>query len=219
MLYFANPTCNSVDYMLDGTLGYIDTPLQGNKRPEGVVWCADNGCFNDQTFNEEKWWTWLQKHSADAAECKFATAPDVVGDHAATLERSWPWLSRIRSLGYPAAFVAQDGATTESVPWQDFDALFVGGTDNFKLGPVAIELMKEAKSRGMWVHLGRVNSRRRYISYAAMQYRTRSGELVPLIDSCDGTYLVFGPLINLPKLLSWIDEHKSSQELFPLEVK
>lgn len=88
MIYFANPVTGSRPHMQAKTFGYIDTPLQGNKRPPGVMWCADNGCFNDQRFTIERWWKWLQKNADDIDLCYFATAPDVVGDHEATLERS-----------------------------------------------------------------------------------------------------------------------------------
>lgn len=205
MIYFANPTQGTREHMLAGTLGYIDTPLQGNKRPDGVVWCADNGCFNSATFDEDRWWAWLERNSVDAGTCKFATAPDVVGDHEATLVRSLPWLPRIRALGYPAAFVAQDGATPGTVPWDEFDALFIGGTNDFKLGPDARDLIGAALDRGKWVHCGRVNSRSRYMAFAALG-----------CHSCDGTYLVFGPSVNLPKLLSWIRHRDESPELFSI---
>ena len=177
--------------MRRGHLGYIDTPAQGNARPGGVAWCADNGCFGRGYPGDEAWLAWLS--SMDPAGCAFATAPDVVGDAAATLERSAPWLPRIRALGYPAALVAQDGLEELPVPWDDFDVLFIGGSTDWKLGPHARALTAEAKRRGKWVHMGRVNSRRRY------EYARRIG-----CDSVDGTYLTFGPDTNLPKLLSWV---------------
>lgn len=206
-MYFANPTGSAVHHMLTGRIGYIDTPLQGNKRPRGVQWCADNGCFNDKTFNEQRWWEWLQRNADDAGMCWFATAPDVMGDHAATVTRSRPWLPKIRALGYPAAFVAQDGATPDTMPWDDFDVLFVGGTTEFKLGADSRALIGEAQRRNKKVHCGRINSRRRYQAFAHLG-----------VDSCDGTYLTFGPDINLPKLLSWLDDYQQQPGL-PLELQ
>lgn len=194
VVYFANPVRAAREAMLDGRLGYIDTPAQGNKRPDEVLWCADNGAFSDK-FDADKWWAWLTKHAEHADSCAFAVAPDVVGDAAATLERSRPWLARIRELGFPAAFVAQDGWEDHEVPWDEFDVLFVGGSTEFKLGPVAAQAVAEAKARGKWVHMGRVNSRKR------LRYAASIG-----CDSVDGTYLVFGPEKNLPKLLGWLAE-------------
>lgn len=201
-MYFANPTGAAVSYMVDGTLGWIDTPRQGNARPYGVTWCADNGCFNDATFDEGYWFQWLQNQQ-DIEHCVFATAPDVLGDHWATVRRASPWLSRIREFGYPAAFVAQDGATPDGMPWTEFDVLFVGGSTPFKLGPPAATLISEAKARGMWVHVGRVNSMKRLIAMDALG-----------ADSVDGTYLVFGPDINLPNLLHWVKTVDTQRPLF-----
>lgn len=208
-MYFLNPTGAAVDYMHDGVLGYIDTPLQGNRRPDGVTWCADNGCFNDKRFDESRWWRWLEKNSYAAQTCIFATAPDVIGDHQATLKRSEPWLPRIRALGYPAAFVAQDGATPDNIPWDEFDALFIGGTDEFKLGDAAKDLIYAANNHSKWVHIGRVNSRRRYLAFAYMSYNGK-----PACHSCDGTKIVFAPSQNLPMILSWVDDFNSQASLF-----
>ena len=196
MLYFANPVRGGAQQaMRDGTLGYIDTPAQGNRRPAGVTWCADNGCFGKGYPGAAGWLAWLERNAADAPQCRFATAPDVVGDAAATLQLSRPYLAQIRQFGYPAALVAQDGLENEVIPWSEFDVLFIGGTTEWKLGPAAAEIVREAKARGKWVHMGRVNSRKR------MRYADSIG-----CDSTDGTYLVFGPTVNFDRLMGWLDE-------------
>lgn len=177
--------------MRDGRLAFIDTPRQGNARPDDVQWMADNGCFSDK-WDWRTWWTFLANNADRADSCLFAVAPDVVGDAAATLEKSAPWMPQMRDLGYRVAFVAQDGQESLPVPWDEFDALFIGGSTEWKLGPHARELAAEAKRRGRWVHMGRVNSERRYRYAAAIG-----------CDSADGTYLTFGPDVNLPQLLSW----------------
>jgi hypothetical protein len=204
VLYFANPTGSPAVHAAqnDGALGYIDTPEQGNVRPSDVVWCADNGCFGKR-FNEQRWWRWLEKHAADAPLCLFATAPDVVGNAAATLERSAPWLPRIRALGYRAAFVAQDGQEHLLLPWNEFDVLFIGGTTAWKLGAATRQLVAEARQRGKWVHCGRVNSLKRY----------RAMESIGC-DSCDGTFLTYGPETNLPRLMSWLRDLHEQPALF-----
>ena len=203
MIYFAPPHKSAVPYMVAGDLGWIDTPDQCNQggRPNGVVWIADNGCFGKKAFDEGRWFAWLQTH-ADIDRCMFATAPDVVGDHQATLKRSAPWLPKIRQLGYPAAFVAQDGAEVATMPWPDFDALFIGGTDEFKMSQTAIDIAAEAKRRGMWVHVGRVNSRQRYLRFSS------------IADSADGTFILFGPRVRLPELLGWVREHRNRMPLW-----
>lgn len=201
MIYMANPCGQrAIQAMQDGLIGYIDTPAQGNRRPDGVAWCADNGAFSDK-FDEDKWWRFLVDNADHADTCIFAVAPDVVADHDATLARSLPWLPRIRQLGYPAAFVLQDGATAETIPWQAFDVLFVGGSTEFKLGQHAATIVKEAKARGKWVHMGRVNSERRWLYAQAIG-----------CNSVDGTFLTYGPDVNLPRLLAW-QRHNEQESL------
>lgn len=176
--------------MLKGLLGQIVTPAAGN-RVLGVEWIADNAVFADKYPGDEAYLAWLAR-LPHRELCRFAVAPDVVGDHDATLARSLPMLARIREL-VPVAFVAQNGATVDTVPWEQFDALFIGGDTAWKLGPEARGLIAEAKATGKWAHMGRVNSGGR------LQRAADSG-----CDSVDGTYLAFGPDTNLPKVLRWL---------------
>lgn len=193
MEYFANPSTQRVrDAMHAGLLNAIDTPLQGNRRP-GVRWAADNGCFGKGFPGEAAWWEWLVDNAASADTCAFAVAPDVVADAAATLARSLPWLPRIRGLGYKAAFVIQDGQEDLPMPWDAFDVMFIGGSTEWKLGRHARVLVAEAKQRGKSVHMGRVNSEKR------LRYAAAIG-----CDSADGTYIAFGPDLNLPDVLAWL---------------
>lgn len=180
--------------MSAGELGCITTPADWTFRPPpGAEWCADNGCFGAGYPGDEAWWQWVSALPTEG--CAFVAAPDVVGDAAATLERSRPWLARVRGLGFPAAFVAQNGAEVVGVPWGEFDVLFLGGDTAWKLGPHARALAAEAKARGKRVHMGRVNSARR------MRYAAAIG-----CDSADGTYIAFGPDRNLPIVLGWLRE-------------
>ena len=101
MLYLANPSTQKIrDTMATGVLGYISTPNSSStkQRVKGAKWCADNGCFS-KNFNEDRWWKWLQAQTPWLDSCLFATAPDVVGDAAATLALGEIWLPKIRSLG------------------------------------------------------------------------------------------------------------------------
>lgn len=195
-----------MEAMTAGQLGYIDTPRQGNardRRPAGVLWCADNGCFSDK-WDEESWWAFLVANAHRADDCLFAVAPDIVGDAWRSHMRSYPWLAKIRKLGYPVAYVLQDNAEKHPIPWHDFDVAFIGGTTEWKLGRAARELVAEAKRRGKWVHMGRVNSGKRW------RYAEAIG-----CDSVDGTYLTFGPDVNLPKLLGWV-QRPAEPSLFDL---
>ncbi len=127
----------------------------------GVPWAADNDAFNG--FDVASWRKMMA--AIDGVQgCRFCTAPDVVGDAAATGDLFVEYAPEIRAAGLPVALVLQDGIT--SVPWRELDAVFVGGTTDFKLGPDAARIVREARTRGKWVHMGRVNTVRR-IRYAA----------------------------------------------------
>lgn len=210
MEFFANPSKQRVrDAMANGTLSAIATPAQGNRIDDVKSWCADNGCGPSVRGKgagypgDVQYLRWLAEMQPLAGRCRFAVAPDVVGDAQATLKRSVPFLPVIRALGYPAALAAQNGLENLAVPWGSFDVLFLGGDTEWKLGPGARALTAQAKARGLWVHMGRVNSMKR------LEYARFIG-----CDSADGTYLTFGPDTNLPKLLSWLRKANSQELLF-----
>jgi len=195
VLYLGTGSEPDVVALMDvGRIGLMLGPGSNRRSsyPAHVAWGADNGCFANN-YNETKWWDFLTRWAAFAPSALFAAAPDVVCDAAATLERSASWLERIRALGYPVAYVGQNGQGDVPVPWDEVDAFFIGGDDPWKLGPEAASLAAEAKGRGKWVHMGRVNSGRRW------RYAERIG-----CDSVDGTFLRW-PTTNLPRLRTWIN--------------
>lgn len=178
-------------------LGLLWTPAsyRDKQHVDGAAWAADNGCFSD-SFDVDKWRAWLTWMSATehAEQCLFAVAPDVVGDAAATAKRSRPFLAEIRALGYPVAYVLQDGQEDVPLPWDEIDAVFIGGSTEFKLGSVAAACVYEAKARGLWAHMGRVNSLKRLMRAAVMG-----------CDSADGTYLRWGaPGENMARMVGWV---------------
>lgn len=179
----------------DPRFGYLMTPNMGNKAPVGT-WGADTGCFSKagvQSFNFDAYLRWLR--ARPAGSCVFATAPDVVGDAAATITRSLPALPAIARAGFKRGFVGQDGLENLTVPWDQFDAFFLGGSTEWKLSAAAAMLTFEAKRRGKWVHMGRVNSYRR-LKYAACID----------CDSADGTFLKFAPQENYGRMCGWFDK-------------
>jgi hypothetical protein len=179
--------------MAKGLIGMIATPAAGNAVPDGVDWCADNGVFGGAYPGDAAYLAWLADRQHLTTRAAFAVAPDVVGDAAATLARSVPLLPAIRGLGFRAALAAQNGLEHLTVPWDDFDVLFLGGDTAWKLGPHARALTAEALNNGKRVHMGRVNSGQR------LRYAHAIG-----CHSADGTYLAFGPDRNLPQLLAWL---------------
>lgn len=209
MIYFATPSSPIVRAaMTAGQIGCMTTPGQGNVIPEGATYAADNGRFGKGWPGHDAWWSWLTRkvERFGPERCAWATAPDVMRDPVATLAESLPWLAKIRGLGVPVAFVAQDGCEHgDLIPWGQFDVLFLGGSTEWKLSPGAAAVAAEARRRGLSVHMGRVSSRR----------RTRIADALGC-DSVDGTYLRFGPDKNLPTLLGWVDELHRSPSLFDI---
>jgi hypothetical protein len=177
-------------------LGLMWTPAAYTDRQHvcGSTYAADNGCFTlGDRFDPAAWLHWLARMNLTG--CLFAVAPDVVGDAAATLARSAPYFDRLHAMGYPVAYVLQNGQETLPVPWDDIDAVFIGGDTEWKLSQHAAQLAYAAKARGKWVHMGRVNSRKRLVRAAVMG-----------CDSADGTFLRFAPTTNMPRMLGWLRE-------------
>jgi len=177
-------------------VGWMTSPAKTNTNyARALTWAADNGCFaQGERFDTVRWLRWLADLAPHRGRCLFAVAPDVVGDAVGTLARSLPYLRAIRDLGYAPAYVSQDDADAHPIPWDQFGCLFVGGTDAWKLSERSWALCAEAKRRGKWVHVGRVNSFRRLRACR-----------VSLADSADGTQLAYRPSETLPQLVRWLD--------------
>lgn len=169
--------------------GVLAQPRAANIGPikEGRSWAYDNDCFNGG-FEPWKWSTTLHKLLPYRRSCLFVVAPDVVGDAMKTKSLWYNWLPTLKALKLPLAFVAQNGQAALDLP-EDATWLFIGGDDSFKLGDEGRECVRQAKERGMKVHMGRVNSLKR------LRYAKALG-----CDTIDGTYVCFGKDKNTPKL-------------------
>jgi hypothetical protein len=141
-----------------GLVGRLVSPRSGNKVRPGERWAADNDAF--LAWDEGRFRRMLGR-LAGRPGCLFVAAPDVVGDAAATLARFAAWRPVIAAAGLPVALVGQDGAEGLAIPWDSLDAWFVGGSTAWKLSAAAADLVAEARARGKWTHMGRVNTRRR----------------------------------------------------------
>lgn len=163
----------------------------------GAPWAADNGAFRSflqkTPFDFDRWHRWLA--ALDTRGCAFAVVPDEVGDRVATAARFLAHRDTVANLGFPVAYAAQDGLVPSEVPWDDMDALFVGGSDDWKCSSGSAAVMAAARERGKWVHVGRVNTWRRF------HWSADHGA-----HSVDGTFIAFGPDANLPRLLGWLDK-------------
>lgn len=159
---------------LDGHphLGSLVQPSAGN-RIDGIArsgrwWAADNDALAG--LDPDRYLAMLdQITTTDTSRLLFVTAPDdaqmtpegprVTWVGTLALWRSWRLA--LAKRGLPAAIVLQDGATSDTVPWGELAAVFVGGSTGWKEGPAAAALLVEAARRGIWRHIGRVNTARR----------------------------------------------------------
>lgn len=193
-----------VNDRMPSEVGIMTTPRSGAHIPDGRVWAVDTGCFaSPQDYTDDIYLDFLSRRFYARDRCLFATAPDVLADGKATLDVARPMFSCIRKAGYPTALVAQDGMEELTIPWREFDVLFLGGTTQWKLSALAHRLTSEAVIRGKPVHMGRVNSYRR------LAYAKQIG-----CSTADGTFLAFGPDKNIPRLEKWLKQlHHDSQQL------
>jgi hypothetical protein len=199
-------------YPRDARVGHLVVPGSWND-PDALGlqpgrWAMDNGAFGG-AFDAGQFMAMLEVFDGQSG-CLFVTAPDVIyksgiGDAAATLRR-WPFWSRvIAGAGRRPAFVAQDGLTVERVPWDELadesGVLFIGGSTGFKEGALVRTLCGIAKAKGIWVHWGRVNGKRRY------ELALKAG-----CDSIDGTGFSMYPDTNIPKVDEWHHEIQQQPE-------
>lgn len=147
----------------------LRTPLTKYARAPGIAYGLDNGCF--ERFERAVWERLLDEAETDRPI--FVTLPDIVGDAARTIELFDVF--KLRTNGLPRALVLQDGIQHVRIPWDDLDAVFVGGSDHFKYSREAVNAAKAAKLLGKWVHVGRVNTAGRVRNW------------IGLADSLDGS--------------------------------
>lgn len=206
MLYLANASSPKVrEAMITGELGMMCTEAEG-RTPltahdgEPVWFAADNGCYSARgNLDIDRWLTWLTGLVAGREHrCLFAVAPDLflpdLGDDmgAASLAYSRIYLADVRALDVPVALVAQNGLIPDMVPWDEIDWIFLGGTTEWKLSKAAAKLCAAGRQQGKRIHMGRVNSGRRWAI----------AELFGC-DTTDGTFLAFGPDTNLSRAQAW----------------
>lgn len=197
--------CFRSDFVGELDLGWMFQPGMGNN-PNLLreAWAIDTGLFNKRIEHlyvnnysqfRHRYVSYLLSRRRFSSTCLFVTAPDFVGDANRTLLRSIPWFHSIRQLGYRAAFVGQDGAEhlVDRIPWSSFDVLFLGGSTSWKLSDGARSLSANALERGLSVHMGRVNSFRRWKIARSFG-----------CSSADGTILAFGPHKNIRYVRSWL---------------
>lgn len=171
-------------------LGLMLTPNNGYRlqTPFYRHIAVDNGAFGHPDFSESRWWRYVLTLPRTAL---FVVAPDVPFDAAGSIERGLRWVPWLRREGFRAAIAAQNGAEKLGIMDCDFDVLFIGGDDTYKTSNEARRLTFRAHQLGRTVHVGRVNTRKRY-----------RGVVEIGADSCDGTMLRYARA-HLSTLSAW----------------
>lgn len=212
MLLLVSGATKSIEkYKHKKNLGQLLTPRSGNSIDKiiknGLTWACDNACYSG--FNEEKYINMVENvHNklAENIQCKprlkFISMPDKVCDASETKKLFDLWYPKmLKYFDIPLAYVLQDGVTEEEVPWDKIAAVFIGGSTKFKLGIGAANIVKIAKYKGKWVHMGRVNSEKRLI------YAIQIG-----CDSVDGSKYSMYPDVHIPKALQTLENEQMSIE-------
>ena len=152
--------------------GQLRTPLTAYAL-SGKQYGLDNGCFSK--FESKTWRRLLSeaKQQDLINQPEFVCLPDIVGDARRTLELFNMFYEEVKPL--KTCLVLQDGIGNFSIDWHRVDAVFVGGSDAFKISTEAISACKVAKILGKWVHVGRVNTVERVKNW------------INLADSIDGS--------------------------------
>lgn len=141
------------------------------QRPS-APFAIDNGAFAG--FNRAAFESLLEREYSRRKQCLFVALPDVVADARRTLELFEYFAPRC--MRWPVALVAQDGQENLPIPWKHLQAVFIGGSTNWKMSHHAVAIIRCAKAMGIWVHAGRVNTPGRF------EYFENLGA-----DSIDGT--------------------------------
>jgi len=157
-------------------VGKLVTPLTRYAN-WGGIFAIDNGAFSK--FDRNAFRSLLERDYGHRTRCLFVAIPDVVGNGRRTLEL---YHQRDRfipqSCKWPLALVAQDGIEDLDIPWMEMSALFIGGIDPFKESKACADLVITAKRLGIHVHVGRVNTAKRFLRFRELG-----------ADTCDGSGL------------------------------
>lgn len=154
-------------------VGQLLTPLTRYRlRDPSKPWAIDNGGYSG--LNIKALMALLDREEHHRQLCLFVTVPDVVASARRTLELFEHWKPKLD--GWKLAFACQDGQEHLPVPWKEIDAVFIGGSTNWKGSDYATHIVRAAKAMDKWVHVGRVNDGARWDHFEKLG-----------ADSADGT--------------------------------
>ena len=168
-----------VEQLPDLVAGQLIVPAR-TRTHWGGTFAMDNSAL--VSFDHAKFSRMLKRYEKHADQCLFVTCPDVVGSGRRTLEifRRRCWFDR---PALPLCLVLQDGVEDLDIPWDDLDAVFVGGGDPWKDSRASLDLVRTAKILKKHVHCGRVNQIRRYQLFAEAGADTCDGSSVAIHES------------------------------------
>lgn len=146
----------------------------------------------------------------------WVTVPDAPFDARHTLNLWGAYAGYLSHL--PTAFCVQDGARPGLIPWDwpNLACLFIAGSTDFKLSATAADIAADAKARGLWVHVGRVN----------MPDRIEHVLSLGCVDSFDGSGFDRWRDTHLPGALARLAQHAAGRpvqqrvvdQLLPLDL-
>ncbi len=134
-------------------------------RTKGVIG-VDNDRFNDNSYSDQNFMRLLIYLSSfkDKDRIKFVAAPDIPFNAEGTFKDFYKWHTVIKEIfKLPIALVTQDGMKVKSIDFDRLDAVFIGGTTEYKMSQDSVDIIKKARSLNKWVHVGRVNTPPIYI--------------------------------------------------------
>jgi hypothetical protein len=198
------PTTRKVRAEYSEAIGRLVTPRHypslAETVAEGITLAADNDGFGGVDFEAfERMIAALEPY---AEAVRFVTVPDVVCDARGTFELWAEWAPKVRELGLRPALVLQNGMVVSGtgvrfehdvIAWAEIGAVFVGGDDAYKQGVEVAGIILEARKRGIWIHVGRVNTVRRLRHAMALR-----------ADSVDGSGWARFRDSMLPRYARWI---------------
>jgi hypothetical protein len=180
--------------------------LERRWRERRWLWACDNDAFNG--FDHVRFMRMVAR-LATIDGLAFLTVPDHVGDCHMTnylFVEYWHVLYCWDDVEVPLAWVAQDGAESHHMTDECMnlaECVFLGGSTGWKESAAAADLAREARRRGRWVHMGRVNTRRR------LKYAFELG-----CDSVDGSGTSRFPDEMLSRFDRWMAELSPQPLLF-----
>jgi len=154
-------------------VGQLLTPLtRYNLRDPARPFAIDNGGY--KKLNIKGLLSLMEREKDRRENCLFVSVPDVVGSARRTLELFHIFKETLS--GWKLALVCQDGQEDLPMPWNEIEAIFIGGSTEWKCSKHSEHLIRAGKALGKWVHAGRVNDPNRFKHFEDLD-----------VDSCDGT--------------------------------